>query len=249
MNTPTTVIGSYVLNNTAGAGDAAMTNGQLVLAGITIPWAYIRGYSRTQYAAGTAQVTTLDTTAATLVVGTQYTVTLTRLDTNAQFKFLYLAPSTSVATYKTAILTAFTNVPTADRWVTPASTGANTMTLTEVLGSSGLGVGGFTVVISETGTTVVTGTAHVNASGTVTEVNSYGVTIAGGQYDMYNFICDVPSKVAAQDGVKGIIQGSYVYCVEKNDAQFAAFNTQLTAIMDGSGATTVALVMEYLAPI
>lgn len=238
-----------IINNTAGAADAVIANSILTFANvangqlISMDWGRIHGFVRTAYAAGTAEVALMTTTSAVLVAGVVYTVNIRRTDTGQIISYPILASSTNVSTYKTAIITAINNDPS--RLVTALSTGANTATLTQLVDT-----GGFTVTITgDTGTTIAYSTPYVFSSGTAAEVALYGTTLsASAQYCKYQFKVDV-LLTGAGSGEGAVNTMTNVLWVESVDAQFAAFDAQLVSIMDGSIATTAALVMEYLAKI
>lgn len=242
---PGNLIDSAVINNTVGAADVVLALSQLTITNLgTKPyWGDLTpsGFVHTAFAAGTAQITTLDTTAATLTAGVVNTTSIKRLDDNTVYTVgVVIATGETVVTLKAKIVAAISaQIP--NTIVTSVSTGANTLTITEV-GN----IGGFIATNSDSGITVVTGTPHVNSSGTYAEVLQYDQnTLAGGQFDRYDL---VGRKVIPENsGQANVLQkGVYVVWVEKNDAQFGAFNTAITAYFDGSSIVSAATTQPYL---
>lgn len=229
---PYNLVDFRVIENVA-AGDYTVSKNQLHLNVngnvMNVNWNDIlpSGFIRTAYAAGTAQITTIDTTAATLTAGVTTSMTLKRLDNNnTQQLQVVMVTGETAATLKTKFVTAVNNLGGTN--YTAVSTGANTLTITEV-GN----IGGFVTTMSDTGITVVVGTPHVNSSGTLPEVQQYLPTAAGSNYCKYQFVTNtvVPG---ASGQASALRNGQYIVWVESNDAQFAATDAVLVSIMDGT---------------
>jgi hypothetical protein len=241
---PYNLIDSRVINNTVGSADAALAASTLTVQAsnpMLIQWRDIfpGGFVHTAFAAGTAQITTIDTTSATVVAGVTQTMYIRRLDNNDVFQIQVVPPTTSVATLATMFIAKIN--AQAGTIVTALSTGANTFTMTEV-GN----IGGFIVTMVDTGITVVTGTPHVNSCGTYSEVVQYDPNaLAGGQFDKYQ-ITGKPIIPENSGQANVLRKGQWVIWVEKNDAQFAAFNTAITGWFDGSGIAALADTQKYL---
>ena len=229
---PYNLIDFRVIENVA-AGDYTVSKSQLHLNVngnvMNINWNDIQpnGFIRTAYAAGTAQITTIDTTAATLTAGVTTSMYLKRLDTNdVQQVQIVMATGETVVTLKAKFVTAINNL--GGTAYTAVSTGANTLTITEV-GN----IGGFITTMSDTGITVVVGTPHVNSSGTLPEVQQYLSTAAGANYCKYQFIAN--PTIPENSGQANVLRkGQYIVWVESNDAQFAATDAVLVSIMNGT---------------
>lgn len=224
---PYDLIDSSVIANTVGAGDATMVaQGKITVTGLGTP-IYIRNvlsYLKTTGVAQTLQVTTIDTTAATVVTGSVQRFTLKRLSDNTAFTFDIVNPSTSVVTLKSGIVAALNAIlagPNGAAIVTAVSTGSNTLTITEVSGT-----GAFLFYPADTGITVVYTTPHVNSSGSLAEVQQYNPAISTGT--LYTkFDCYVQTLIPEAGGMANSVRkGHIIIWVEQNDAQFAAFVAQ-----------------------
>ena len=229
---PYDLIDASVNSNTVGAADCVLAaQGKITLAGLGTPVVIrnIISYTKTTGVAETLQVTTIDTTAATVVVGTPQRFKLQRLSDNQFFQFDVVPATTSVVTLKAAIVTA-------------VSTGANTLTITEVTGT-----GAFLFFSQDSGTTVVYTTSHVNSSGSLAEVQQYDKNASGTLFTKYDFY--VSYRIVEQGSNANVVRyGHLIYWVEQNDAQFAAFNTKLdTNTVKGGGITAAADVIPYVA--
>lgn len=241
---PVDLIDVAVNVNTVGAADSVLSaQGKVTLAGLGTP-VFIRNilsYTKTTGVAQTLQVATLDTTGATVVVGTPQRFNLKRLSDNQLFPFDVVPASTSVVTLKTSIITSINaNFPT---FFTAASTGSNTATITEVSGT-----GAFLFLPNDTGITVAATTPHVNSSGSLAEVQQYVPTVSTGTlYTKYDFY--VQALIPEGGGqANNFRKGHIIYWVEQNDAQFAAFNTALdTNQIKGGGITAATDVIPYVA--
>lgn len=228
---PYNLLDFRVIENVA-AGDYTVSKSQLHLnvngSQMDINWVDIQpnGFIRTAFAAGTAQITTIDTTAATVVAGVTQTMYLKRLDTNSTIQVQVVPSTTSVATLATLFIAKINAYGLTT--YTAVSTGANTFTITEV-GN----IGGFITTMVDTGITVVVGTPHVNSSGTVAEVQQYLPTAAGTAYCKYQFIAT--PQIAENTGQAQVMRkGQFIVWVESNDAQFAATDAVLVSIMNGT---------------
>ena len=244
---PYDLIEASVNSNTVGAADCVLAaQGKITLAGLGTPVVIrnIISYTKTTGVAETLQVTTIDTTAATVVVGTPQRFKLQRLSDNQVFQFDVVPATTSVVTLKAAIVTGLNAIlgSTGAAIVTAVSTGANTLTITEVTGT-----GAFLFFSQDSGTTVVYTTSHVNSSGSLAEVQQYDKNASGTLFTKYDFY--VSYRIVEQGSNANVVRyGHLIYWVEQNDAQFAAFNTKLdTNTVKGGGITAAADVIPYVA--
>ncbi len=241
---PIPLFGSYVNDNTAGAGDETLAAGVLTLAGLgqTIPLKDILGYSLTVYSAGVAEAWTAALAAATVTAGVSQKLTLTRLDNLAQKTYVVLCVTGETTT---TLATKFRTAINADvaPWI--AATGSTTNVIMTEVGN----VGGFIATFSDSLITQGTHTAHVNSSGTAPEVQQYSpTTITGTQYSKFQFfIRKLGGEAQGQATVWN--EGYVVYWVESQDAQYAAFAAALLADLNGSVITAAADVIPYVAVI
>lgn len=232
---PSYLIDSVVINNTVGANDETLAARKLTITGLGTPIELDKlvAYKATAYGTGTAQVRTLDFAACTFASGTLASLMIYRNDTGVMQKVGIAPTSSSTTAARTLFVAAINALGT---HVTAAAGGGSTLTLTQ-----NTDVGGFTVLYFPTGMTNVNTTPYVAASGSYAEVVQYDQNaMVGGQFQKYDFTVKKETQNPISSGF-GTSEGHIVVWVEKNDAQFAAFNTALVNDLNASPITDAAV--------
>jgi len=245
----------------AAAADVTMAQGNVTITGLGKAIKLSDGidYTVTAYAAGTAGVKTVDFTTATIGASTPFLVTVEfpnafafpnggqEANELSRIRSYSIYTGTSAPT-ATVLAEAFRDAINADIYSkVTASAAAGVLTLTQTAasladfdGDSVIGVGG------AQGATAGVTTPYVSPAGTPTVLAREGVPAAlisaTGQYTKYDLTLRYPTTNGVANGAKGFVEGRAVIYAAANAANYAAFNTKLTDILDGSYAT----VAEFL---
>jgi hypothetical protein len=249
-----------VVLNTPLATDAVLATGVLTLkdeAGnnaIVVKISDITGYSANAYAAGTANVRTIDFAAVTLVANTAYSLTIDF--PNVVNFFLGGRETKAVYTTRTYVVSvdatptvgelrdAFKAAIDADlkSGVTTSTTSGTNLRLT----ATSVDAGNILLTLP-TGATNTNTTPYVEPVGTASEVliqtNNSSVVLPAGQYKRYilrfrKYIKH--NSIPGLDAAKEIL--AVVYANTGGGAGYTAYDTRLTTVLDG----TYTPVADYL---
>lgn len=241
----------------AAAADVTMAQGNVTVTGLgkAIKLSDGISYEVTAYAAGTAFVKRADFTTSTLAASTPYSLSIEFPDALAfpnggqeanqlsRIRTYSLYSGTSAPT-ATALAEQFRDLINADIYSKVTATAAlGVLTMTQKATSLANFDGDSVIDLGGTqGATASTPTPYVAPAGTPTVLEREGVPVslisATGQYTKYDLTLRFPTTNGVANGAKGFVEGRAVIYAAANAANYAAFNTKLTDILDGSYATT-----------
>lgn len=242
--------GVAMVNNAVVAGDAVLANGQLSVlnadttVGLKFKVTDGLSYTKTAYSAGVLSVKTVEFSAVSMIADNLYSLSISLPNRQAFYgggveaNQLIAIRTYTVGVDSTPTTTELKNAFVAKiqndlySGVTVASTGATTMSITMTDVNSG-----DTVVDLPTGATISTGTAYVAPSGTEDEVKLYvasSLVAAGGEYTKYVITYRKGVRHNVLSGLQAIKEETAIAFIEENAAGFAAFETALDAMLDGS---------------
>lgn len=245
----------------AGAADVTMAQGNVTVTGLGKAIKLSDGidYTITNYAAGTAFVKRADFTTSTLAASTPYSLSIEFPDALAfpnggqeanqlsRIRTYSLYSGTSAPT-ATALAEQFRDLINADIYSKVTATAAlGVLTMTQKATSLANFDGDSVIDLGGTqGATASTPTPYVAPAGTPTVLEREGVPVslisAAGTYRKYDLTLRYPTTNGVANGAKGFVEARAVIYANEADGDFAAFNTKLTTILDGTYAT----VAEFL---
>ena len=240
MARPGNAIGVSVLNTPVG-GDAALATGVVTITGLsTIKYKDIDSFDVINFAAGTLQREDIDFTGFTPIVGEAFKIVVrpnlrrlgvAEIPKGQSETFIVIAATTVLADLLALFETAIDN----NSQVVTAAIVGNELRLSQV----NFEIDGFSVPEFPAGITdVTTGVTFVEPNGSPSQVESFvdsSVTVAaGGQFRRYTLVIHKRKEFAADGDVTSQKVLAIVFADEL-DGGFAAFDTALTDIVDGSG--------------
>lgn len=248
-----------VVLNTPVAADAVLATGVLTIkdeAGnnaIVVKMSDITGYSATAYTAGTANVRTIDFASVTLVANTQYSMTINfpnvvnffqgGRETNAVYTTRTYTVSVDATPTVGELRDAFKARIDADlnSGVTTSTSSGTNLILTATSANAG-----DILLTLPTGATNTNTTPYVEPVGTpsalAVDTNNSSIVLGSGQYKRYVLRFRKYIKHNSIPGLDAAKEVLAVVYAEQNAVSFAAFNTRLTTVLDGTYAT----VADYL---
>lgn len=241
MARPGNALGVSVLNTPVG-GDAALATGIVTITGLpTIKYKDIDIFDVINFSAGVLQREDIDFTGFAPVVGQAYKIVIrpnlrrlgvAEIPKGQSETVIVIAATTTLADLLVLFETAINN----NSQVVTATIAVNVLQINQV----DFTIDGFSVPEFPAGITgVTTGVAFVEPNGSPSQVESFvdsSVTVAaGGQFRRYTLAIHKRKEFAADGDVTSQKVLAIVFADEL-DGGFAAFNTALIAILDGSGA-------------
>lgn len=247
-----------VVLNTPAAADADLALGTLTIldesgaVALVAKMSDIIGAKAVAFSAGTANVKTINFASVALVGNTIYRMTI---------RFPYLVPFYGQTGQETrAVYTTRTYEVSVDATPTvtelrdafklridndtqsgvTTSTGSNTLILTSISAYAGA-----MELVVPTLATVANTTPWVSPSGTPNEVLQYvnsSLVLSGGEYTRYELLLRKYVKHNAIPGLDAVKQYRAFVYADENAAAFAAFQTQIDSVLDG----TYTPVADYL---
>lgn len=245
---------SVIVLNTEAATDAVLATGQLTIKdeagnnGLVVKMSDILGFQADVYAAGTANVRTIDFAGVTVVANGIYSMTIDFPNVvnffggGRETKAVYTTRTYTVSVDATPTTAELRNLfkarIDADLNSGVATSGSGTQI---VLTCSSANAGDILLTLP-TGATNINTTPWVSPVGTPAELavatNNSSVVLATGEYKRYTLKI---SKRIPHNAVEGMRVSKEVFVAvyaEENAAAFAAFDTKLVSILDGTYATT-----------
>tara|TARA_R100000995_G_scaffold84922_1_gene65890 strand:- start:13887 stop:14669 length:783 start_codon:yes stop_codon:yes gene_type:complete len=222
-----------VLNTLQASGaDIVISNGKVSLDSgaadqiLPIQWKNIVSYSKTSYAAGTAEKEYIDFTAITPAANTEYTLSVKHNGKTRTYSMIGKTAPTNAAAIVTAIVADVNNDPNA---VVTAVASTNVVQLT--MKASALSGGGITS--SSAGASVTTNTAFVAPAGSAAEVEAArkGASQTNGEYTKYSIIYDKPVSHNAISGQKAFLEVEAVIYVREGATNFSDLETDIDQIL------------------
>ena len=239
MARPGNAIGVSVLNTPLG-GDAALATGVVTITGLpTIKFKDIESFGVIPFTAGVLQQEDMDFTGLVPIVGDPFKIVVRP---NLQRIGVAEIPLGQSETF-IVIATTTTLVDLIDLFVTAINNNSQTVTATRngnvlELDQNDFTIDGFSVPEFPAGITgVTTNTAFVEPNGSPSQVESFvdsSVTVAAsGEFRRYTLVIHKRKEFASDGDVTSQKVLAIVFADEL-DGGFAAFNTALTNIVDGS---------------
>lgn len=246
MARPGNALGVSVLN-APGAGDVTLANGVVTITGLPpISWRDIVGYTVTGSSAGVEQVTTATMTTVTPVVGQAYKLVIrpnlikvgvAEIPIGQSETYIAVASTTDPADLAQQFTDAINNNTQSK---VAATIAAAVITLTQ----KDFTIDGFTVPESPGGTVLVDTAAFVKPAGTQALVEAdlpSGTTVDATTFTKYEIVIHRRKEFASDGDVTAQKVVAIVYA-DDDGGTFAAWNTAITAVMDGTDTAA-----EYLA--
>jgi hypothetical protein len=238
-----------VVLNTPAAADADLTTGMLTLrdenasTALKVKISDIVGWKKEAYSAGTAHIVDVDVTGAVLTANNMYNLTIevpnvVEPESNAISRVrtytISVDGTPTVAELQTLLINKV-NSDTANSGCSAASAAGD---ICRITASSAL-MGKLVVKTNITGVTVADQTAYVAPVGTPTEVAQYllpttNLTTSGNEYSRYTLVYRKFIRHNDIKGLKAVKDAEAFFYAEENAADFAAFETALDAILDGT---------------
>lgn len=240
MSKPGNAIGVSVLNTPVG-GDAALATGIVTITGLpTIKYKDIDSFDVINFAAGVLQQEDVDFAGLVPIVGSAFKIVIRPNLRRVGVAEIPIGQSETTI----VIATTTTLIDLIDLFVTAVNNNSQKVTATRngdvlELDQDDFTIDGFSVPEFPAGITdVTTNTAFVEPNGSPSQVESFvdsSVTVAaGGQFRRYTLVIHKRKEFAADGDVTSQKVVAIVFADEL-DGGFAAFNTALTDVVDGSG--------------
>ena len=241
MARPGNAIGVSVLNTPVG-GDAALATGVVTITGLpTIKYKDIESFDVINFTAGVLQQEDVDFAGLAPTVGSPFKIIIrpnlrrlgvAEISTGQSETFTVIASTTTLTDLIDQFVTAINN----NSLRVTATRNVNVMELNQ----DDFTIDGFSVPEFPAGITdVTTDTAFVEPNGSPSQVESFvdsSVTVAsGGQFRRYTLVIHKRKEFASDGDVTSQKVLAIVFADEL-DGGFAAFNTAITNVVDGSGA-------------
>lgn len=241
MAKPGNAIGVSVLNTPVG-GDAALATGVVTITGLpTIKYKDIESYGVINFSAGVLQQEDMNFAGLVPIIGDPFKIIIRP---NLQRLGVAEIPKGQTETY-IVLATTTTLTDLIDLFVTAINNNSQTVTGTRnanvlELDQNDFDIDGFSVPEFPAGITgVTTNTAFTAPNGSPSQVESFvdsSVTVAAsGQFRRYTIVIH-NRKEFASDGDVTAQKVLAIVFADELAGSFAAFNTAITAIVDGSGA-------------
>ena len=241
MARPGNALGVSVLNTPVG-GDAALATGIVTITGLsTIKYKDIEVFDVINFSAGVLQQEDMNFAGLVPIIGQAFKIVIrpnlqrlgvAEIPTGQSETTIIIATTTTLTDLIDLFVTAINN----NSQKVTATRNANVLELNQ----DDFTIDGFSVPEFPAGITgVTTNTAFVAPNGSPSQVESFvdsSVTVAaGGQFRQYTLAIH-KRKEFASDGDVTAQKVLAIVFADELDAGFAAFNTALVAILDGSGA-------------
>ncbi len=239
MSKPGNAIGVSVLNTPVG-GDAAIATGVVTVLGLpTIKFKDIESFGVIAFTAGVLQQEDVNFAGLVPAVGSAFKIVVrpnlrrigvAEIPIGQSETFIIIATTTTLVDLIDLFVTAINN----NSLKVTATRNGNVMELDQ----DDFTIDGFSVPEFPAGITgVTTNTAFVEPNGSPSQVESFvdsSVTVAaGGEFRRYTFVIHKRKEFAADGDVTSQKVLAIVFADEL-DGGFAAFNTAITNIVDGS---------------
>lgn len=262
---PKKEVDSVVVLNTPLASDVTLALGKLTVldeaanVGVAVKWSDVLGAKKSAYAAGTANVKTVEFSATTLVANTTYKLTLNfpntvnffqgGRETQAVYATRTYVVSVDATPTATELRNAFKAAIENDLLSGVTLTTSNTTNL--IFTATSVNAGEILLAVP-TGATITNSTPYVAPCGTTSEVTSYvnaSLVSTSATYTRYEFLIN---KAITHNAIPGLRAYKpvrvFVYVNAGAGSGYTAFAAELDSILDGTYATVADFLGTPLLP-